>query len=67
MKHAYYKEKTRLIILKRFMNLNSTWNKVIIGCIFGELWQFFYFSAANGGRKLMKSKHIFTSPGKSEL
>ncbi len=44
------------------MNLNSTWNKVIIGCILKELW---YFSAAEGAWKLMKPKHIFDSPGKN--
>ncbi len=32
-----------------------------------ELSQFFCFSAAEGARKLMKTKHIFTSPGKTEL
>ncbi len=37
------------------------------GCIFGQLWKFFYFSAAGGARKLMKFKHIFACPEKTEL
>ncbi len=68
MKHAYYKSKTSLITLKRrFINLNRTRNKVMIGCIFVELWSLFCLSAEEGARKLMKPKHTFASPGKTEL
>ncbi len=71
MKHAYNKDKTRSINLKdnqnvAFYELKSILKKGIIGCIFMELCQFFYFSAAGGARKLMKPKHIFASPGKTE-
>ncbi len=49
---------------RRFINLNRLWKKVIISCIFGELWLIFCSSAAGGARKLMKPKDIFASPGK---
>ncbi len=50
-----------------FYELNPTLKKVIIGCIFVELYLFFCFSAAGGGLKLMKHKHMFDSPKKTEL
>ncbi len=58
MKHVYDKDKTRSITLKRYPKGDT------IGCIFEELCLFFCFSAAGGVRKLMKPKHIFTSPEK---
>ncbi len=33
----------------------------------GAMLIFLFFSAAGGARKLMKHKHIFASPGKTEL
>ncbi len=44
MMHAYNKENTRLIILERYSKGDVSWTqiapekKVIIGCIFWELW-----------------------------
>ncbi len=35
--------------------------------ICGVMQVFYGFSAVGGARKLMKPKHIFTSPGKTEL
>ncbi len=51
MKHAYN------------LNLRRPWKKVILGCIFVEFCYFF----CSGARKLVKPKHIFGSPEKTEL
>ncbi len=64
-KHACNKDKTHSIIF--FHELKST---LKIGYNWLHIWgvmKVFRFSAAEGARKLMKPKHIFVCPGKTEL
>ncbi len=75
MKHACNKDKTRLIILKRFYSQNVAFYKLQKHLKLGYYWLhicrvmivFFCFTAAEGARKLMKPNHILASPGKNEL